>query len=344
MKRLGSVDTIRFLSVIAVIAIHTSPFNFQEVELRQKYYYLDVFINQIARFGVPFFFLISGYFFGLKVNNGGEPLSVAMKSSKKIIVLFLLWSLIYLTPYNIMGFVEFGIFGPLKISYWRLLGLVSEPLDFLFQGSKVHLWFLVSLIMITLLSGIFLKYNKTKTLIILAVVLYVFGVLAKAYSATPVGIELNFNTRNGPFFGLIFFVTGIYLSSKTPKISWFKYGVSLFCMGTFLHFLEIYLLMKGYGTPLKQDFVFGTYLMGVGISYIALSKHAMLSLKRTAKLGTFTLGIYASHFIYVDILLSIDKKITNPLWEVAFVIIVLFLSIGTVLLLSKFHKTRQLVV
>lgn len=162
MSRIASVDTIRLFAIIAIVALHTTPFEVKNIESNTVYHYLDIAINQLARFAVPFFFSISGYFFGLKVNSGVDAITLAFKNAKRILMLFLMWSLIYLTPYNVMAFAEFGVLGPFKVAYWNLTSLISEPITFLFQGSKVHLWFLVSLIISIILSACFLKYGKKK--------------------------------------------------------------------------------------------------------------------------------------------------------------------------------------
>jgi peptidoglycan/LPS O-acetylase OafA/YrhL len=64
-----------------------------------------------------------------------------------------------------------------------------------------------------------------------------------------------------------------------------------------------------------QDFVFGTYFMGVGATLLSLSNHRVLSNKLCATLGKMTLGIYASHYIFVDLLQPADKLFNHPSWE-----------------------------
>ncbi len=69
-------------------------------------------------------------------------------------------------------------------------------------------WMLFSL----LISTAFIKLRQTKGLLVSAVLLYFAGVLLKAYSNTPLGFSVEFNTRNGPFFSTLHFVTGYLMS------------------------------------------------------------------------------------------------------------------------------------
>ncbi|RYZ94923.1 MAG: hypothetical protein EOO68_19420 [Moraxellaceae bacterium] len=159
MDRIESVDVFRLIAIIAVICLHTSPFYGPTFSNNHLYEYLAIIIDQTARFAVPFFFVISGYFWGVKVRAGSDPLVSANKMGKKILLIFLFWSFIYLLPYNILSVFKFGIFGPIKIAYWNILGLLEAPLSIFFQGTKMHLWFLVALLCALYISAVFIKYK-----------------------------------------------------------------------------------------------------------------------------------------------------------------------------------------
>src|SRR5208337_1634912 len=146
--------------------------------------------------------------------------------------------------------------------------------------------------------------------------------LAKAYSETPFGVHTVFNTRNGPFFGTIFFVSGYFLSNFTPNPGWFSKGVALLGVGWLLHFSEIYLLWRLYGTNPHQDFVIGTYFMGVGAAVASLSNNVLFRNGVLSNVGKFTLGIYAIHFIYVDLLRPVGKLTSSWLWEIGYIMLV----------------------
>lgn len=338
------MDVFRLLAIIAVIAIHTQPFGGGTEEIPGGFISINMLIDQLARFAVPFFFVISGYFWGNKTRNSASPIPASASMGKKILTIFLAWSAIYALPVDFGSFAEYGPLGPIKADYWNLVGLVHHPLTLIMQGTSDHLWFLVGLLCSLLISAPLVKNKQIKTLIAVSVALYIFGLLAKSYSATPLGIHINFNTRNGPFFGTIFFVSGYLLSSLKPTPKWLAAGLLILGIGYLLHFLELYLLWNWYGTSPHQEYVIGTYFMGVGAAIAALSNHRLLQNDVLSGLGKFTLGIYAIHVMFVEMLHPIGKLTTSPFWELGYVILVFLLSVAAVMFLSKHKMARKIVV
>lgn len=342
MNRIESVDLIRFFAIMAIIAIHTTPFA-PVVNSPEIYSHLYIFINQISRFAVPFFFVTSGYFWGIKIRGGADIISTSKNMISRIGIIFLAWSIIYLLPFNMIAAFDHGMLGPVKVIYWNLVDLFKDPIKTLLQGGTEHLWFLVSLIFSISICALFVKRKAYTLLCIISIVFYVSGVLLSSYAETPIGNTIDFNTRNGPFFGLILFYSGYCLSGYTPTIKWFYYGLLIFISGSLIHFAEIYTLNVLFNISLVQDYVFGTLLMGIGMAMFALSNHSILRTKSLSKIGTMTLGIYASHYIFVILLGPFDERFNSVAWEIGYVGIVLILSILTTYALSRIKATRRLV-
>jgi surface polysaccharide O-acyltransferase-like enzyme len=344
LSRIKSVDVFRLFAITAVIASHTQLFrgwlSFDAgISIRK---YLSVLIDQTERFSVPFFFVISGYFWGAKVNGTGSVVSVSIPMAKKIFLVFAVWSIVYLVPYNnLMAMTEFGLWGPIKVIYWHLK--TFDPITLIMEGTKVHLWFLVALLFSIGISAILVEKKCYKTLIALSAALYLIGLLAKSYSNTPFGLHINFNTRNGPFYGTIFFVTGYFLSNLTPNSGWFSKGITLFCLGLLLQFSETYVLWKSYHTSPHQAFVIGTYFMGVGSAVASLSNNSFFEKVSLADFGKFTLGIYAIHYAFVELLEPIRKFTSSTFWEIGYTMLVLLCSLASVMLLSRGNITRRIV-
>lgn len=346
MNRIQSVDVFRLVSILAIIFMHTQV---QISSCVRGQSALFVYIHDIicisARFAVPFFFVISGYFFGIKVRNGYSVGLTSIILVKRLLLIFFAWSFIYVIPYDVNIIYKYGI---LKASYIHLHSLISKPINFIFVGtsSYEHLWFLVALIASILITSFFIKHGMFTTLITTALALYIVGVLASSYSRTPIGIHINFNTRNGPFLGTLFFVSGYCLSKNVPSLF---YGVYLLCIGIIMHFSEIYYLNKLYGGAAYYDYVFGTYFMGLGVAIIAFSNHKLLRNYRLANIGKLTLGVYLIHMIFVDLLGSISysflspKLRVGPFWGIGFPIIVFGASLASVSFLSKYKYTRKII-
>ena len=244
MSRIHSVDVIRLAAIAGVIAIHTSAFSIDPPGGNDAYKYLEVFVNQAARFAVPFFFVISGYFWGVKVRGGASPLLSAQKTAKRIALLFFVWCLVYLLPYNPAAFCGHGLWGSVKVAHCNICGQIEEPARLVLEGTRVHLWFLVALLCSLGISACLVHMRRVKTLVVVSGLLYVVGVLARAYSDTPIGLKIGIDTRNGPFFGTLLFVSGYLMSKYQADSRWFGRGLLVFCFGSALHFSEVLLLWQ----------------------------------------------------------------------------------------------------
>lgn len=152
MSRIQSIDTFRIFAIIAVISLHTTPFHISEGS--SIYRYLDVLINQGARFAVPFFFVLSGYFYARKIKSGSEITPTTINLLKRLGAIWLFFTIIYILPYDFFSAFEYGVIGPAKVIYWNLRKIVNDPVEFIFEGSKVHLWFLVSLSLSVLITSL----------------------------------------------------------------------------------------------------------------------------------------------------------------------------------------------
>jgi hypothetical protein len=279
----------------------------------------------------------------MRVREGCSIDLISIKFIKRLLIITLIWSAIYLLPYNVSCMYQYGLLGPIKCAYWMLLSVVSNPILVLFQGTKGHLWFLPSLIYAMALTYIFVKYDMSRTLIIVAITLYVIGLLGRTYSHTPIGININFNTRNGPFFGTIFFVSGYLVSRFHPQCRWLFIGTCVLAIGIIIHFTEAYCIWCIYGMYPWYDYFVGTYFMGVGAALMALSNHCVLSNSMLANIGKLALGIYVAHYMFIDILNPVRDALRNPLWEICYPIIVLVGSVALISFLLKCKYTRSIV-
>ncbi len=344
LRRIESVDVFRLIAITLVILVHTQ----QARGFYSKYgdvYDIGLFIDQLSRFAVPFFFIISGYFWGTKVKNSLSIAPISIPMAKRIFIIFIAWSIIYATPYNITSIVEYGPLGPLKVDYWNLANLMRNPITLMLQGTSGPLWFLIALICSLGISSLLVKKKHYKTLIALSVALYVIGLLTKAYSCTSFGIKIAFDTRFGPFVGTIFFVTGYFLSKLTPTREWLLKGIALFGVGCIIHFSEIYLLHRFYGVhPYLIEYSIGCYFMGVGAAVVSIADFAPLRSAFLSHVGKFTLGIYAIHMVFVDLLRPFFKITSSWFWELGYIALVLLFSITSVMFLSKNQLTRRFVI
>ena len=334
MNRIESVDAIRFAAIAGVIAIHTHPYDTHPGTAA-------VVIDQASRFAVPFFFAISGYFWGLKIRRGASAIEASVPMAKRILFLFIAWSGIYLFPFSQLHDMQGEVSALVRAAYWNVEPMLHSPLTLALEGTSIHLWFLPGLLCALVITAFFVNAKKILPFILLAIFLYCAGLLAKAYSGSQLGLHIAFNTRDGPFFGTLFFASGYLLSGLKPDEKWLAKGLMLFLAGYALQLLEIYFLSEHYGETPFQDYVAGTYFTGMGATIAALSNHPALRLGILSSLGRLTLGIYAAHFAFVDMLRQSFKTGNLP-WG-GYFLAVLILSVSTAMILSRQSFTRRLV-
>ncbi len=138
--RLTGIDLCRGLAAFAVILVHSGdetwgiPITEQAIQFRYLFY-----------FAVPFF-LAASFYFATKKLPANISVSFWQKKINRIIVPYLLWSLVYL----IFKFMIFFITNNTK----QIQQLLSDPLAIVFFGAaSYHLYFLPLLI-----SGTWLLY------------------------------------------------------------------------------------------------------------------------------------------------------------------------------------------
>lgn len=344
MRRLQSVDVLRTVAILAVIVIHTTPFERPTSPLGSTLDLATV-VNQAMRFAVPLFFILSGYFWAGKFDDERDLYEPTAKMFWRIAVIFIAWSAIYLIPSNFIYAFLPGASNPLKGFLSNLSSAVHRPVVTALQGTKMHLWFLPALLWSIAISALLVRFRLNWLLAVLAVATYCAGIAGKAYRDTPAGLHVTFNFRDGPFFSLIFFVTGYFLHKKVRGEHWFRLGVLMAAGGAALHFAEIFVVHKYWGTTMQQDYVVGTYFFGVGMALIALSDAPWLQSQGLAAIGPYVLGIYASHFMFYEMLFPLDRRfVGSPTWDILYIVIVFFVAYAVSWALAKNRLTRRLVV
>jgi len=94
-KRIVSIDILRVVSIFAVLAIHTTTRTLETVKFDLLGFPFAIVINQVARFAVPLFIIISGFVLELNFDNKLSILDFFKKRFSKILIPYIFWSLIY---------------------------------------------------------------------------------------------------------------------------------------------------------------------------------------------------------------------------------------------------------
>ena len=316
-SRIMSIDLFKVVGLLAVICIHSEQF--VGVDIR-----LVVLVNQGARFAVPFFFIVSGYFVGQKLRAGAAVGKLFLGYSSRLLSIMGVWSLVYLLyPREFLKSVviDGGLghhwLSALLSNLWQNIGcIVEHPVAFLFHGTAEHLWFVVSLEIGLGILCVLLAFGLRSKLFLIATALYVVGLLGGSYSPTPLGLDLPFNARNGPFLSTLCMTLGYWLSQRELRVPFF-WGVAITVGGMFMHFAEAILLFLAYRTPLTaHDFLIGTVPFGLGVVLMALAKPDLGRRWTMALGGKYALGVYASHILVLDVIRPLRLTLPALAWSV----------------------------
>ena len=86
---------MRAIAILAVILIHTTTRTLEATHYNLTSYPWTLLLNQVSRFAVPLFFLISGFVLELSSVNEISYFTFLKKRFTKIVIPYIFWSLIY---------------------------------------------------------------------------------------------------------------------------------------------------------------------------------------------------------------------------------------------------------
>jgi surface polysaccharide O-acyltransferase-like enzyme len=337
--RITCIDFFRTVATFAIITIHTSPFREANKGI---FHSLCIAMDQVARFAVPYFFVVAGYFFGRKVLSGISAIILFKQYAKRFLPLHFVWSVIYIVlPTDIKSEVlQYGFW---DAAYQKLLILIADPEKLLLQGGRGHLWFLLALLSAIGIISVFLQTGKQKWLLPVASLLYLFGLLTSSYSVTGLGFEVPFGTRNGPFFSTLLVTIGWIISYMKPRVGPVL-SILTMIIGCLLYACEVLLLHKIYDIPIVgQQFMFGSIFCATGLTMFAISSPNLFAKSWATKWAPYTLGIYLIHQLISDLLTPLSMVVPFPLWDILYPFVVYALSLMSVLIISK-HKLSKFLV
>lgn len=323
-------DFLRGLAIIGVLAIHSTAIGYTSDDTSVDFN-VTVFWRQMLNFSVPMFITISGFFLANKETNTKKTyLKFIKKQIPRVLMPYLLWSLLYLGIYFIRG--------------ETLSSLVYRLLTF---NSSTPFYFIILIIEYYLLLPVLQKLATPKGLIISALVSTlscIFIFYFRYY--TNVSLPL-FVVGSAPSW-LIFFVLGIYLKNNTIKLN-NKTLIFLLISGFALSLVETYMLYHFFSdidnsvTAVKvSSFIYSIFL----ILFAFKNAHRNFSkTKLLAYFGEISFGIYLSHmFFMTGVSLIINKllpilKESTLIYQFSLIALTLSCSLIFALITRKINKT-----
>ncbi|MGF1700198.1 acyltransferase family protein [Photobacterium makurazakiensis] len=287
MKRIYTFDSLKLLSILAIFFIHYGVFYyFSGIEHNQ--YYLS--FNIAARFAVPVFFVIAGFLFYHKVQDGGWPYT--KKYLGQLLLMYISWTMVYL--------LAFGI----GRDDWRAGNLSS--IFYLGTWGAEILWFLMALSISIGVLFLAVRSKQTAALLAIASVLHLVGLTGQGYQ-NIIAFELFndtnniFNQSRDPLFFALFYVTlGYHLAKpqwqdKLRKIKWqYLLVASVLFMMTSLW--EGLTLIQSHGGKIA-DYYLSTIPLTLSLVCLAIRSPNAHKSSIISKVGTHSGEIYLNHGI-----------------------------------------------
>jgi len=333
-KRYNSIDIFRLVCAVLIVSIHTHP-------LSEVSSFADHLISGIiARFAVPFFLVVSGYFYFDKLNNAGPK--AVFPFLKKIIIIYSIWSIPYLLLELAAHYNEQPV--------WNILS--KFMIDFLFFGSRYHFWYfpalIYSVIIITLLFIIFRK--KHFPYIIISIALFIIGCLMSCYTEwgnhIPLIQQMNayekfYVIRRIFFTGLPFLMLGAVIRGYSKTVFAVKKyrAFIMLAVASALYLTEMLVLYLVFNV--EEVICFSLYPL-VAMILIVLLQHP---LKTKNKLGynsrLLANFMYYTHPLFIFIIQRISKMMGHEIESgtiMFFLVVALCVIIGYLLIKTPIKK------
>jgi surface polysaccharide O-acyltransferase-like enzyme len=319
----AGVEVFRFVMAMLVILLHILPDATWSSSDPWGSPRWVVIADALCRCAVPFFFLISGYYF--RAERG------AVENSRRAIVrllpIYVFWSVCYLVAaYVASG----GRLGP-----WRWLRLLEGG------GPAFHLWFLPALLFALITLSVSLALGGRRLAILVAATFALGGPILSDYHAL-LGIDSypsHLNDIRRQLAAPAFVVIG-YLLKTMPPIA-IRTSLTL-CAIAFAGLLaERTILILSVGNPalVNSDGLLGTFCFGTAVFLLARSLNDAHWVRPFARLGRISLAVFLCHLFLLWIVLAVIPPIPGRTL-VCFVLIATG-AIATALVLVRIPRLRR---
>ncbi|MDZ8740262.1 acyltransferase [Escherichia coli] len=279
-----SIDKAKILAAFCIVLVHSGTYP-------EFGYYLGGVFGNISRWALPFFFLTSGYYFGLS-----NAFDITKRVNKLISILFWI-SLIYLPLRVIKSFLSSGSIGNSIFSLNSFVG-----------GVYFHLWFLVSLVVAFLILGYAINNGSRLSVAFFSVVLIALFWVFDIVNSSGTKTEAYYLFRLLFAFPIFFIGFKFAKNNYLQRFSSFNYIVMIFFGLVFVVSETSFLYFK-YGFDLhERQFPLGVLLISVGVLGLCLTNISNNKSYFSLCGKKYSLGVYLLHPLFLVFFSDISKK------------------------------------
>ena len=272
--RNNTIDILRLVASLFIIFLH--------IRYGVKNQWMIVIIRLMARWAVPFFFMVSGYFYQKSLESA--PDAALRVNLTKILSIIIIANIVYIP----MAYLNHHLF----------------LLQNLFTGDYFHLWFLHALL-IGFIAVYGLYKLKAGGFLSLAIALLIYAAVLLSHSYTfVIGYAPADKNAFVPFLSIPFMIAGTVFYKKNGiknKVT-LLVGIIAATVGFIIQLAEVKQISTYAGGDMQfPQFLFGTPVFATGMFIIALKWN--LKSELLGKWGrNYSLFIYLYHPFLLGIL------------------------------------------
>lgn len=341
-----SLDLLRVLSILGVIAIHAITTVVVQKPIDTPVWMIGNLIDSFSRWSVPVFVIISGALM-IRKSAFDNANNFLKKKMSRIIIPIIAWPLIYV----LWNYVFFK--SPLDFT-----NIIREYISG--TPSPGHLYFLfiiAGLYVVTPIISLYASSVSRKQYITTTIALLVATTTWHLVTSFVPGHEYKPNaiTLFIPYLG--YFMLGYVINNIKIKYKWMPYFAFVFS-GIVLAYLSYILVIK-YGIDKGLSFYsyqsllviimsFSAYVIGVDLYKLIRSKLSGQHLKKTneilAILSSATFGVYLIHMIIFHIIvISLNLHLVSLKSALVTLLLTVILSYTASYILNRVPYARSLV-
>lgn len=335
-RQYNGLDAVKFILAVLVAMRHIIQVFFTPDS--RWHLLIGSWLSNLA---VPTFFIISAFFLFQKVDREKPDGAVILGYCKKVLRMYLIWSVIYLP-------IDWYNWYHGQSSVWE--GIRDYLQAFLFSSSIVQLWYLPALAVACLIVwALYTKGVKIWQILLITGCLFVIGVVGdnwylnemlphRVYLKLMTYIRYFLTMRNGLFYGSFYAAIGLLFAKTTWRLpGWAAFAGTVFFV----------LLMYKEVVAFSSTNMLFSAAPAVYCLFTAASSVEWKNRKLYPRLRMMSEWIYLSHFYFFYFFSWTVKWNPVPLNNRTVMGMVmgaiLLFSWGMVLLGERFHWVRKLI-
>lgn len=270
-KRDATIDMLRVIASVLVVSIHTTS---------------STIAMTIGRWAVPFFMVVTGYFY---FNNPNYDKLI--KIIKNLLSLWLIWMVIYI-PNAIIHIQGMGIHQIVHSLIWSIIGD-----SVFFDGS----WYLPAAAFGIWITDYFRRHNKMRICILIAVILLFIGCSSSSYHQINLGIISKIHWATSFPMGTIWMTLAFYISKYQIDIKKYLRWPGWIIVAILLTIVEHYITMKfGFCKLASRSDMYFTLPISIIILFAFIFNHPNYQSKqKTLWLRNFATLLFFTQFYVI---------------------------------------------